>query len=602
MDIKKPHIFICLGVWLYLLAVLAAIMPSPLQSGTLVESDDYMRMVRVYDLLDGQAAVDGYTQPRLGLMAEGGAEVAWSRLADVPLAALITGFETFMSRDNAAMMTATVFPFVMLLLFIFAAVWYTRQGLPENRARWAPVTLLVLWGMLTQFFPGRVDHHSWQLIILVISFGCLLRVYKTPGYWRPAAAAGALMALSWSIGAEAVPWVALASSMIGFFWLLRGDDFIKPGLVFGGALLVATVILVPVTRDIGAFLLRECDAISQSYIALAVAVAVFWGGARFLPLHNFKSRLIGGGALALLLGAGLYIFMPDCFRDPYGVSDPELRRIWLEQVNEAKPALSYLRDSPGVLVFYLVPLLLALAASLRAVKMEVENRTRWLCVSFVMIGAIVLSLWQMRTAFLAQAIAILPLTWMLMAGSAKFSAWWQVRRSTSSSRKRLAVAGVFFAVMLALFGASLMTDQKDDASSATPIMSSCDWQEAAPILNSVAEPQTIAAYVIDGSELLFRTHHRVLAASYHRNAANILTAHQILMAGTDSAARDLVDQYDVGLIVVCRANLPYWNDVAAPAAPLAQRLWNGNTPYWLEPLGVVQDQGFRIFRVLPLRA
>src|SRR5690348_13799793 len=57
------------------------------------DSDDVMRLVQVRDLIAGQGWFD-LTQHRLGL--EGGTPMHWSRLVDLPIAALILFFRLFL--------------------------------------------------------------------------------------------------------------------------------------------------------------------------------------------------------------------------------------------------------------------------------------------------------------------------------------------------------------------------------------------------------------------------------------------------------------------------------------------------------------------------
>lgn len=596
MTFKKPSLWIAAAVWLYLILCMSLIRPLPILSGNLVESDDYMRMVRVYDLLDGQTA-HNYIQPRLG--PAGGSGVAWSPLIDAPLAAVTGFFDLFMIRDHAAVATATILPPLYLLLFISIAVWFVRQGSDDKTAHWAPISLLLLWGMLTQFFPGRVDHHGVQLIVLLAAFGCLIRLYRTPQARRFAVLSGALMGLSWSIGAEAVPWVALGASVTGLFWLLRGDrNFAVNGFIFGVALVAATVILTPLTRGFSGFFVAECDGISRVYLAFGAAVPLFWAGVLALPqktTNRLAGRFISGALWAGLLGAGLYALYPHCFTDPYSVVDPELRRIWLTQVNEARSAWDY-RDRPGIVVFYFLPLLAALGTSLWQTKKERENGALWLTLGFVLLAALALSLWQVRTAFITQSMAILPLSVLLARGGSAFSRFWQGFREESAQRTRRRAAILFFIIALGLFVRALEKKEIPADGGITPAkIASCDIQAAAQILNGIEGQETIAAYVIDGSELLFRTHHRVLAASYHRDAEGILAAHRILMADKDGTARELINRYDVGLILVCAENLPYWKRTSGSDHPFAQRLWDGAAPEWLNPLGT--GPGFKIYQV-----
>ena len=62
------------------------------------DNDDVMRLVQVRDLLAGQSWFD-LTQARLGL--EGGTLMHWSRLIDLPIAALISVFRPIVGTVQA---------------------------------------------------------------------------------------------------------------------------------------------------------------------------------------------------------------------------------------------------------------------------------------------------------------------------------------------------------------------------------------------------------------------------------------------------------------------------------------------------------------------
>ncbi len=109
-----------LCIWLFILLTMYLLWPLPPLTGSLPDTDDYMRMTRVFDILDGRD-YPSYAAPRLGVNGEG--EIGWSRLIDWPLAAVQGTLEHFMTRLDAAMLTATVVPALALLAFIAAAFW-----------------------------------------------------------------------------------------------------------------------------------------------------------------------------------------------------------------------------------------------------------------------------------------------------------------------------------------------------------------------------------------------------------------------------------------------------------------------------------------------
>src|SRR6185436_10904859 len=101
-------------VWL---ATVAAYLATSLGRGSDLSTDDAMRLVEVRDFLAGQGWFD-LTQYRL---APPGLPMHWSRLIDLPLAALIGLGKTVLPAALAERLVLIVWPAALLLLF-FAGI------------------------------------------------------------------------------------------------------------------------------------------------------------------------------------------------------------------------------------------------------------------------------------------------------------------------------------------------------------------------------------------------------------------------------------------------------------------------------------------------
>ena len=77
------------------------------------DGDDVMRLVQVRDLLQGQSWFD-LTQSRLG--PEGGTLMHWSRLVDLPIAAIAALFTPFLGQDAALGLAFTFWPLISVLM------------------------------------------------------------------------------------------------------------------------------------------------------------------------------------------------------------------------------------------------------------------------------------------------------------------------------------------------------------------------------------------------------------------------------------------------------------------------------------------------------
>ncbi len=117
-------------------------------------------------------------------------------------------------------------------------------------------------------------------------------------------------------------------------------------------------------------------------------------------------------------------------------------------------------------------------------------------------------------------------------------------------------------------------------------------------------PRTILASVNFGSELLYRTRHRVTATLHHPQAPGILDSVRILGGVDDGEILKLVRQRQIDLILICEnsADDGYFL-MGGGDRILYKRLERGEFPEWIVEVGLPRDlrQGFRLFEIVPSR-
>ena len=122
--------------WLLAAGILMVSWGPEAWQGATWQTDDFMRLVQVKDLLAGQAWND-LAQHRLG---PAGTEMHWSRLPDVPIALVSLALSPLLGPDDALAAAALVLPPIYALLFLlpFAAASRLLLGAarsPAGRAR-----------------------------------------------------------------------------------------------------------------------------------------------------------------------------------------------------------------------------------------------------------------------------------------------------------------------------------------------------------------------------------------------------------------------------------------------------------------------------------
>ncbi|HTK84207.1 MAG TPA: hypothetical protein VL625_03895 [Patescibacteria group bacterium] len=581
--------------WAAILLLIKAFLGSPLQSGYLADADDYLRMSRIFDLLDGRH-YPSWIQPRLG--PGGSVENGWSRLIDGPLYLLMLFFQLFFTRQTAALWTATVFPAMALMALVFVSLWYVRSAAGEDKPTAIKTffTLCVmpfLTVMLYQFCLGRVTHHDWQIVLTVASYACLARVSLRPTEARWPVLTGILFATGLGIGADIVPWFALGVLVIGIHFLIRGSDYELAALRLGLSVTLATavwfIILVPPER----FLVPQCDTISPTYLSFAAAVGAFWGGIYLMP-PSWKSNIARRFAVAELLALGIFIIIyklsPVCFHDIYDIHDPLVRMAWRNRVAEAQPIFAVTKADKGSELFMLLPVALALFGALLAIRIETARRLWWIGLVTVLACGGALAFWQFRTLGFTQALSVAPIVWLLNLIFRQLTALaaraWTGFRSLGR-RQRLAIEISLFAFS-SLFGVVTLTTS-GGTNHPAPAMhvrrglmqERCSVKDAASALNAIPAPKMIAAYVDEGSEIIYRTQHWALAGHYHRDEEGIGAAYRIFIAPDDNVAYKIVKKYDVGIVMVCPAQRIFWDSISPTHNYFAARILDGRVPAWL---------------------
>ncbi len=284
------------------------------QDNTFFDTDDAMRLVQVRAWLDGQGWFDLVAHrldPPAGLLMH------WSRIVDVPVAALIRFFELFTGIDASERLARIAFPLLMQLALVAVAV-ALGQVLAGRRALIASMILVVLTGFnYEQFPPGRIDHHAPQIVLLVGMTAAILSALSPGRAWHAAPAALCLV-LSLSISLENLPFAAVIVAVLPLVWIGQGRATRAALLWFAGGLAVSAPLLFAATISPQRYGSAVCDAYSVAHLAGLVA-----GAAGLAALAALTDRLPTASwrALALaLVGAGVAGFLlaayPACLHDP----------------------------------------------------------------------------------------------------------------------------------------------------------------------------------------------------------------------------------------------------------------------------------------------
>ena len=620
-----------LGCLVLMQALLALTGIVPVLDGSLADPDAYMRLTRVLHLHDGGAWFDP-REPRVN-PPEGHVQ-HWTRPLDALLLAGAWLLEPLLGFARALHLWGVLISPALLALAVVALAWAAAPALDRDTRLLACLVLLTQPSVLAYTSVGRPDHHSLLLLLALILIGLSARLAAAPHDRRAALLAGAIAGLAIWVSPEAMTFVAVSLAALGLFWLAGTPGLARANRSYLLATAVVLALALVVERGPSGVFAVESDRLSIVHVVLFGLIAGFWvvigwggrtGGGSVLArsiatAERSPDRAVfasapaaatpGAGlmfrrALVALIGvaaiaAVMLLCFPDLRQGPLGQVDPLYARIRLQNIVEIRPLVpaewlssGRLGEAVGRVIKVVGIALFALPCLGVLLARSAGPAWRfWATVAIALLAFLPLAFYQVRWASYAQAF----LVWPYAAAIA-----WLLSRLTRAAggagvllRPLVILAALFWPLLL---GAALPEREIEIAGRACPL------DRLAPVLNRFAPaPQTLLAYADYGSELLYRTPHRVLSIPNHRPQPGFAATWRILTATDDRAARAALARSGVDWILLC----PSATERALFAVPdarrptLYQRLVAGEAPRWLRPLPLEGDLAVaaRLFEVV----
>src|SRR4051794_442426 len=528
-----------------------------------------MRLVQMRDFIAGQGWYDLH---QLRINPPSGYDSHWSRLIDAGLAGLLWLLGRVFDPATAERLMRTVWPMLWLLPTMggAAAIAWRIAG------REAAVIALLLGTLglqaLSQFRPGRIDHHNVQIALSLLLIATT--VWSDRVRWA-AIAGGIITALALAIGLECLPYLIVCG--IAFALRYVADPAAaKATRDYGLALAAGSVVAFFAVVGPAHWAQGYCDAIGINWVALAVAAGLGLAFAGQRAVAEWRSRL----ALTLSIGAvAVAVFLaiePRCLRGPYGQMDAALGPIWLDHAREMQPLFREMGNSPlatvGIATF---PALAAIAAIFMLRERTSRRDFGFLTATASFMAATLTTVAAIKGYSYA--------TWLAIPLVAAFA----VRLFALLRLTRLlprAAVGLLFTPALVSVSAVSLADAasfgraEDNASERGGCRDTASYADLAYL-----PPGLVAGAIELGPFLLALTPHTALAAPYHRNGAGVAAGHAILAAPPDDA-RNLVAERHVTYVVVCGQTGPRGLNPAQRAASLWEKLQAGEPPAWLQRL------------------
>ncbi|MGF7149486.1 hypothetical protein FHS96_003137 [Sphingomonas zeicaulis] len=549
------------------------------------DTDDNMRLVQVRAWLHGQGWFD---LRQYKLNPPGGFDIHWSRLVDLPIAGLYLLFQPFVGAVWAERWAAGLAPLLPMGVAMAAAALTVRRLINPRAFFLGAVLLLFGQSALMMFMPMRIDHHGWQLALLMVTVAGL----SDPDRTRGGATVGIGTALSMVIGLELFLYLAVAGATVALRWVWDGEERQRMqayALTLAGGTAAGYLVFTSEANRVA-----RCDALTPVWLStMLVAGALLFLLSR-LRIESRAGRLALAVAAGGVLAGAFALAWPTCLGRPEQVS-PELEKLWLANVREAKPLYSHpMRTILPVIALPVAGIIGTLWAAWRSRGTPAFGT--WLPMVVLTLFSSLMLLWQTRAGPSAQLLAIpgaAAIGWT-------FVPWAAMHRSLAV---RFIGTGAALLVLILALATPWIT--RNLPATVAPISEYRKTVNRAngrcPQLRSLAPigrmpAATVMTFVDLGPRLIAVTHHKAIAGPYHRNGDAILDIHHAF-DGTPENARATAIRHGATLLLVC-PNMSE-STIYRSRSPKGfyARLSRDEKFDWLEPVPLPADSPYRLWRI-----
>ncbi|RYD89495.1 MAG: AcrB/AcrD/AcrF family protein, partial [Sphingomonadales bacterium] len=251
------------------------------------DTDDNMRLAQVKAWLGGQGWFD-LRQHKLA--PPDGLNIHWSRIVDLPIAGLLLIFTPIFGDFTAQRIASAIAPMIAFAPALFAMLLAVRRLIHPRAYPLAFAILMCAQTTLFMWMPLRLDHHGWQLAMLCLVVAGL----ADPAGRRGGATVGLATAVSFGIGLELIPMMAIAGASIALRWMWAQGEM---AMVETERLrLYAVTLAGGCAIAFGGFASYDnrqmlCDVLSPVYLSTLLLSAALLLGLSFVPAEGRGLRL-----------------------------------------------------------------------------------------------------------------------------------------------------------------------------------------------------------------------------------------------------------------------------------------------------------------------
>jgi hypothetical protein len=558
-----PYRGVPVVVWIYAVLACTFYTQNGPMSGHLFGFDDHVRMTQVLNWINGAG---WYDRTIMRANPPEGFHTLWTRIVDIPIAAVVLVAQQFVDQRTAALIASIVVPNVELAILFIVARYFARPLVGKKEA-WLVILFVMFTSILNfkytfaGFHPGEASHHSWYAILDVLMFGAATRVIiGVPGrspQFLLALAIGLLLAVGIE-GFILMAGVAVIISLLAW-WYGHPQMAFRAAQGYGlGALL--GLLLLPMNQPFeNLFDISFAEPSIIGPILLATAAIYLAVEGLILKSVDRKDKItsvIAMLVIASILGGLLVMAFPQMLDGPAAALSPQERQLAFKEHTEAYPLYKVARDKVDGFCL-LMPIIIGFIAGIVGVKKAKSPRRRIMRFAYfgfaLMCGLIPQMIWRYYHYALLTAC-----TWLLWA-------WQKIRQALPKNRNYGLLAFVSFVALGPFFMLLLPAFNNNDTVTSRVLFypaalhsteDPCDVLALSNYINHHYPPSTILSVPAwDSSRFLYYTDVVLDFVANYPSHNKFIDNKRIFESRDQDEARRIILRHNIGLIAVCRVPL-----------------------------------------------
>jgi hypothetical protein len=491
----------------------------------------------------------------------------WSRLVDVPLAAVMLAARPFVGAERAETVALVLVPLLTLGISMLLVHRIALKLMTSSAALAAAAATPLSLGAMKQLRPMRIDHHGWQIVMaLVAILACFDERARRSGL-----IAGVAMGVWLNISLEGLPFAFAVGLVFAFEWLTNGSNFRRLE-AFAAALAISSFLIFGATHLPSTWISQQHDVVTAAYLAGFAAASLCISVLARLQVRKWSLRLAALGFVGVVTLCAMFLVDPHWMAGPFSNLDPLVRDFWYYGVDEGLP-MWRVHWSEGAMGLS-QPIVGLIGAGVALRTGEARLRRRWTIYLFLLLATTISSISVIRVATTASVIAMPGTAFLCQRAFRRARALSKELARVFATTAALLIMTPAYAVPIAVSNPNPKLD--------TAVVAGSECQKSSQVSALRALPPSEFAAPLDITPMiLLHTAHHAVATGHHRNLKGMRDDIRLFLE-RPSSGETIVKQRQVDYVIFCPGAPESIRFARFGPEGLAARLIANRPPNWLE--------------------